>query len=846
MPNIPGLGGYIQPTVVSRVRTLQRALSIPGGLRILSIIGEGRQEEVIIDSAVGDGTDGFDPTFTTTPTDGYGRFFKTSNTNLQPNRTTLLLNGSTLRILEATNDGSSFASSYDARLDPVTGQIEMQSASLVDQGGSLYLAASGNTGDGYLSTPTLSDTNAPSETWTIRCTSVLRDSYGAAIRGQGTFTAKGSVSGQLVDEYGQSYIWRSDGATIDNGILSFAIFNISPNTPFEIGDRFSIQVSSKVLQSRDNLEARYIAQIDLNNPTTYTEPSQVFTKYGTPSTENSLSLGAQMAFENGATSILAVQAKPPMPRRISEIVLPAFNSITGIGGASGGSDPDDLIFAIDAPGKPDGDTVVHFFLIGTDGTETQIFPNKVGFYDSTITAAYSQFENTGSSSNLLSTFMDPAQSGTPYSYTVVSDDAIEQDDVDGYITPIGVGSTATFYSASAQFIAEDVSLGKELDFITDTANEGRFEISSVASANSVVITRTSGFFANETNIKWQLILPTDTSQRVLLTSDLALSAQQGLRLSYIDEEDAEFFDANWAETLEILETQDVQILVPLPTQTFSAIQQAYRVHVDTMSSTYYKRERVLLTGAMDGLTVQQVLGNVLAAPEDIGVLEGIQGDDPEEILDGNIEDLANYGVAFNFSDSFRVVYFYPDQIVRVINGTRTTIPGYYIAAAAGGLLAGEPNIAQPLTFKNLVGFTILNDNVFKQTELNKLGDAGITVVEPITGGGRVLHGKTTTGSGSPEEEEISIVFIRDHVARTMRRSFQTFIGQPEDPTLIPSLTARAISLLNAFVSQNLITAYRNLSVSRDEVEPRQYNIVLEVQPNYPVNYIFIDISVGLF
>jgi vacuolar-type H+-ATPase subunit F/Vma7 len=758
-----------------------------------------------------------------------------------------LLNGSELRVLEAVNDGSSFASQYDARLDPATGEIELQSASITDQGGSQYFTSSTNTGDGYLSTPTLSDTNAPAETWTIRCISVLRDSYGAAIRGQATFTAKGSVSGSLADEYGQTYTWRSDGTTIDNGILSFAVFNISPNTPFEIGDRFTVLIDSKVLQSRDSLEARYIAEIDLNNPAPFSEPSQLFKKYGTPSTENTLSLGAQMAFENGATSILAMQAKPPLPRRVSEIVLPAYNSVTGLGGASGNSDPDDLIFPIDAPGKPDTDTTVQFFLISTAGTETQIFPNKVNFYDPDITTAFSQYEETGSGTNLLAEFMDPAQSGTPFSYTVVTDDIIEQSASDGYVDPIGIGSTATFYSPSAQFTAEDVSQVKELDFHnTATANEGRWKISAITDENTVTITRTSGFFVAETSLKWQLLLPGEDSQRILFTTDLALSQNQGLRISYIHEDDADFFDANWAEALEVLETQDIQIIVPLPTQTFSAIQQSFRVHTETMSTTYYKRERVLLTGAQDGLTVQHVLGNTLAAPEDIGILEGIQGDDPEEILDGNIEDLANYGVVNSFGSTFRVVYFYPDQIVRVINGTRETIPGYYIAAAAGGYLAGEPNIAQPLTFKTLVGFTILNDNVFKQQELNQLGDNGITVVQPITGGGRVLHGKTTVQSGSPEEEEISIVFIRDHVARTMRNRFQAFIGQPEDSTLIPSLTARAIALLNAFISQNLITAYRNLSVSRDEVEPRQYNVVLEVQPNYPVNWIFIDISVGLF
>lgn len=847
MPNIPGVLGYSQPDVFSRVRTLQRALSIPGGLRILSIIGEGRREETIIDSAEGNGEDGFDPTFTTA-SDGYGRFFRLSNYPIVTNRTTLLLNEAPLRILEGTIDGTSFAAHYDAKLEIATGKIELQSASIKDQGGRLYSASSSNVGDGYLSTPTLTDTNAPAEIWTVRCTSVLKDGSGNPIRETATFIVRGSVSGQLMDEYGQPYTWKSDGLAVDNGVLSFAIYqNPSPAQPFAVGDRFTIEVESKVLQSMDNLEARYIAEIDVEDPKSFTDASKLFTTYGTPSTENTLSLGAQMAFENGATSVLALQAKPPLPRRTSEIVLPAYNALTGEGGATGNSDADDLIFFIDAPGKPDSDTEVHLFILNTDGTEDQIFPNKVTFYDPDITAAFSAYEQTGTDTLLMQEFMDPGQSGYSYSYTVVSDDLIEQSAADGSVTPIGVGSTATFYSAAAIFKTDDLTQNKEIDiYHTGTANDGRWEIAAIIDANTVTISRTAGSFVSGTNVKWQLILPGEDSQRLLFTTDLALAAQKGLRVSYIDYKDADFYDANWASSLDVLETQDLQILVPLPTQTFSAIQQASRVHCERMSSTFYKKERVLLTGALQGLTTDQVIGTELAAVEDIGLLEGIQGDDPEEILDGNIEDLADYGVANSFGDTFRVVYFYPDEIVRVINGSRTTIPGYYMASAAGGWLAGEPNIAMPLTYKVLVGFTILNDKVYKQTVLNQLGDAGITVVQPVTGGGRVQHGKTTTQSGAPEEEEISIVFIRDHLARTMRRSFRAFIGQPEDPTLIPSLTQRAISLLNAFVSQNLITDYRNLSVSRDEVEPRQYNIVVEVQPNYPVNWIFIDISVGLF
>jgi hypothetical protein len=46
-------------------------------------------------------------------------------------------------------------------------------------------------------------------------------------------------------------------------------------------------------------------------------------------------------------------------------------------------------------------------------------------------------------------------------------------------------------------------------------------------------------------------------------------------------------------------------------------------------------------------------------------------------------------------------------------------------------------------------------------------------------------------------------------------------------------------------AQGLITTFKNLSVARDEVDPRQWNVTVEVQPTYPINWIFIDVSVGL-
>ena len=122
-----------------------------------------------------------------------------------------------------------------------------------------------------------------------------------------------------------------------------------------------------------------------------------------------------------------------------------------------------------------------------------------------------------------------------------------------------------------------------------------------------------------------------------------------------------------------------------------------------------------------------------------------------------------------------------------------------------------------------------------------MGNRGTIVV----GGGQVLHCLTTTSTGDPLKQEPSVVFISDRTAQSLRASVQGFIGQPEDPTLVASMTAAVVKTLSGLVAQGLLTAYANVSVARDTVEPRQWNISVSVQPALPVDWIFIDISVGM-
>lgn len=1086
MANIPGINGYVQPGTFARDRVVTRGVSIPGGLRVACIMGEGLKEEVIVDSAYGNGQDG---SADCSPTgNGDSKYFQLAESPVVVGRTRIFLNGTELYGTEGLVDGSSFSSKFDFKLDPDSGCVELQGASIGDQNGKNYSASSSNVGNGSIVDGTcgdynlisLVDSNAPAERWTVRCVSVIRDSLGNPIPGLSTFTVSGSVSGQIKDSSGSpilfhgtdpalfnksggaipgtadmctdSYVVADDSVyglgsadvsgddaspgttdrfqvdadlvspgqvlvgdhlcitadgynpadgimikslsysastgkttiiletdTLDsalsgvswsirasdifiddvtvahdssgtpttagyfsskdigkvvllcngpapgyyvikavtssrrvrvhllgdtntvypemasgttpgiadggenitfsiletNGILIFGIREglavtdtSGPDIPFSTGDRFFIDVKSRILKSGDKLEAKYIPELTVNDPEFFVSANDLFAKHGTPSLTNTLSLGAQMAFENGAPGLLAIQCKPAIPRRSTATFF--SEQVRGKGGfpACGGTytncQVDDLSFIIPMPasglgsGKPDSATGINFF-VTRRGVETQIFPNKVDFYNS-------QFESETAQTAFISS---PQYS---YSYTVVNTDV----KITGQgLSATLVGSTGYFTSMDVNFDSTDVGRiivvqslveddGTTMDttkseigtYLFGSGTTVELEIMEIINDNTVVVQSTGvgesfGASVSATDIVFFVKDESDTtnvSAKVLLHRDLvaskALMPGDGLRISYIDEKDATFFDTNWFEAFEKLEASECQIIVPLPTQNISGIFRAAVSHCETMSTIANQKERMALIGAQRGLTTAALLGQTEVAIEDIGVLEGIQGDDATEILDGNTEDLANYKLSDNFNSN-RAVYFYPDQIIRNVSGVNNYINGFYMAAAAGGYLSASQNVAVPLTFKELTGFSIGRDRIFRKQILDQLGGEGATVVQPITGGGKVLAGRTTSQSGFVEDEEISIIFIRDRVKKVLRDSMMSFIGTVEDANTQGVMTAKVKTIMSGLISQGLITDFKNIRVEKDKVDPRQWNVYLRFTPAYPINYVFIDIEVGI-
>jgi len=894
MANIPGATNVL-PGVFTDVVTDSRGVAVAGGLRVPAILGEGLTSQTIVSYAIGNGKDGVNPSYSSS-SGADGRHFLLRTFPVISNRTSLFRNGLPLVGVEQKINSNSFSNKFDYRIDPETGRIELQKSYIKDLGGQDYSPFSTNKGDGYLSGPSdgyvtspiqLVDANAPRETWNIRCIDVERDNSGHPKPNTAKFIAVGTISGNKKDDNGNSVVWKSNGESFSNGIIKFSI-NQGTGTLLSPGDGFTVVVESGRLNPNDSLTATYIPKAFLNSPVLLQGLGDVVTRYGAPSLDNTLSLGAQLAFANQASSIVALQCAPPLPRRTSVTLAESVERESPY--------ESDFIFPLPVGVVPEIDSKISFFIVNNeDGTEEVKNPEKVPFYTVTDFAnfieedfKYSVIKNYGGEGTIISGFDG-----------YIARDTVDADGKKGIFNVPNFSFTSDYVGKSlnikdglnvannATYLIESVSNGKAYvsvdtssyespsvgTIFTETSFQGVDNVYNLPLPGNVY----SGSDATsskelikgvydvtvidahtielkkcvviESGLTYSALDPLLETQYVIVTRNVVPNGY-GLRVTLVDQKDADFYDAGWVNALESLEKTNVDIVVPLPKETISIIAQNALAHCITMSNIRNRKERVLFTGAIAGLAPSNLVGNLsdgtvsLVAVEDIGILEGIQGDSIFEITEGNVEDITNYSVSDAFGKTYRCVYFYPDQIVVQAGSSNILVAGFHIAAAAAGYMSSQPRVEIPLTNKVLTGFSILSDKIYSQLTLESLASSGVCILQPVSGGGRVLWGITTSQSGFAEEQEISIIFIRDKIAKTMRSSFAGYIGDAETPNTKLILANQAVNVINSLINQSLITAYKDLSVVRDSVDPRQWNVSVKVQPTYPVNWIYIRVGVG--
>ena len=485
MANIPGATNAL-PGVFTDVITQSSGVAIPGGSRVVAMVGQGSTNETIVSQALGGGQDGLNPTYTSN-VGADGRHFALANFPVISNRTTISKNGVPLVGLELgpITATTTFSNIYDYQLDITTGHVLLQAAHLKDQGGSFYIPLTTNVGLGTINGLTLEDQDAPPEIWTIRCVGVTRNAMNQPIGGTATFLAIGSVTGSLLDANGNPIVWVSNNQTVSNGILSFSIAETQVGgnsvSPFVQGDAFTIIVASGVLVRGDTLTSVEIPVANINNPTLCQGLGDVSRLAGFPSySVNQLSLGGQLLFSNGASSMIALQAAPPLPRRTSYVMEP---TPPGVNAAS--LNPEDFIFPFPLGVVPDINSDIHVFVTNpTTLVEDQVLPNKFPYYT---------LNNMGQPTTDQFVFSDiQPPGGYSYSYTVIQSFETVATGYDGYIGRNPVLQNVTNFHSSMLFTLSNQGQLLELVDEVNVANNGTFLITAVANGNLTIRTITTG------------------------------------------------------------------------------------------------------------------------------------------------------------------------------------------------------------------------------------------------------------------------------------------------------------------------------------------------------------------
>ena len=232
---------------------------------------------------------------------------------------------------------------------------------------------------------------------------------------------------------------------------------------------------------------------------------------------------------------------------------------------------------------------------------------------------------------------------------------------------------------------------------------------------------------------------------------------------------------------------------------------------------------------------------------------GYVGADKDEVIDSESleyisDELGSIQKTMSLKNE-RMVYVCPGTVIKtVINPTTgypvtRTLTSPYAAAAVAGL-AMRNDLAEPLTNKIVYGFDSLG-TIYKETEANKLANAGCLVLKQDKGEIRVRHGITTFYEfqtfNDVHSNEITFIQIKDRVISLCRSELgKKYVGNKLKASLVNDVEYTLTQILNTLAAAETIVSYEGVSVTRDIDNPMQINIRFFIEAVYPLNFLEVE------
>jgi len=200
--------------------------------------------------------------------------------------------------------------------------------------------------------------------------------------------------------------------------------------------------------------------------------------------------------------------------------------------------------------------------------------------------------------------------------------------------------------------------------------------------------------------------------------------------------------------------------------------------------------------------------------------------------------------AQTFGDN-RVWYVQPDMCGVPVGGVTVNVPGYYLCAALGGAVAGQP-VQQGFTNLGLAGISTLyhSNFFFKKEDLNTMAASGVCLVvqKTQTSTPYVRHALTTNVTTLQYREQL-IVKNWDYLSYYYHEIMDAFIGKWNiTPDTLNILQQTVVSASEYLKTQKLprigspLLGYSNLSVVQEATAQDRVMTSMQISIVDPLNY----------
>lgn len=213
---------------------------------------------------------------------------------------------------------------------------------------------------------------------------------------------------------------------------------------------------------------------------------------------------------------------------------------------------------------------------------------------------------------------------------------------------------------------------------------------------------------------------------------------------------------------------------------------------------------------------------------------------------------ANVKAASTTFNSKRVINIQPDIVGISINGVTKYLPGYYLAAAVGGMVAGFP-VQQGFTNIGVAGITDLRHSnyYFTKAQLNTMAEAGTFLfVQDSQGGIPYCRHELTTDISVLQYRELLVVKNWDFASYYFYDKMKPFIGSwnitPDTINTIRQTLNASISLLKGKKLPKIGPPLLNGTIAtleQDSANKDTVNVVINIELVYPLNYLAIYLVV---